>query len=77
MKIVKMKPGKDTSETLAPDQNTNDDNDLFQGEEFTDDELPWEYQGKSRRQVEGSYKIFALCLLIFFVGLLLYITSHL
>lgn len=84
MKIVKMRPG--TSETLAPAKDhcnemqvpeqvrdDGDDSDLFQGEDFCDEEIDWEYQGKSKRQVEGSYKIFSLCLLLFFIALLMWI----
>jgi len=36
-------------------------------------EISWDYQGKSRKQLEGSYKIFSLCLLLFFIGLLMYV----
>lgn len=70
MKIVKMNPNE-----ILDQVRDKEDSDLFQGEEFIEEEIEWDYQGKSRRQVEGSYKAFALCMLAALIALLMWITN--
>lgn len=52
MKIVKMKPSKGTSETPAPAKD--DDSDLFQGEDFLDEEVGDPYEGNEWDDYEGN-----------------------
>ena len=41
------------------------------------DELEeWQYQGKSRRQVAGSYKIFSFCLFMVLFSTLMYLIAN-
>ena len=45
-------------------------------DEFAAEADAFEYQGKRRDQVEGSYKIFAFTILAFLIVTLLYLVSH-
>ena len=60
MKVVKLYPNP---RNACPPEEESPPKDLLDASSKTKDDKDWSYQGKSRKQVEGSYRIFVYCLI--------------